>query len=289
VGDPSLSEAIGHLATCDGTEAICAQLRDNGAVIIDDFLDADLLDRFNAEIDDVLAATPEGRELSNPAYRTFFGQQTRHLSGVARHSRVFAEEVLCHPVYESVCDDILLESCVNYRLNVAHILDRGPGSEQQYLHRDEDVWAHLPKPHPTIQVASIIALEDFTAENGATRIAPGSHHWPRDRVADYPDLVAAEMHAGAAIFYLGSTIHGGGPNTTKDRRRRGMHLSFNVGWLRTEENNYLVTPLEMVRDLPRRAQQLLGYTVHDAIAIAGGSLGLYDTNDPLELIEKGEL
>lgn len=45
----------------------------------------------------------------------------------------------------------------------------------------------------------------------------------------------------------------------------------------------------MIRDMPRRAQELLGYTVHDAIAVAGGSLGLYNTNDPLELIEKGEL
>ena len=57
----------------------------------------------------------------------------------------------------------------------------------------------------------------------------------------------------------------------------------------TEENNYLVTPLEMVRDLPRCAQQLLGCTVHDAIDNAGGSLILYNTNEPLELIEAGEL
>ena len=84
-------------------------------------------------------------------------------------------------------------------------------------------------------------------------------------------------------------IDGGGGNQTRDQWRRGMHLSYVLGWLRTEENNYLVTPLEAVRDLPRRAQQLLGYTVHDAIAIGGGSLGLYNTNDPLDLMEKGEL
>ncbi len=284
-----MSESIRHLARADGAETICEVLREDGAVIVDDFLAPDVLARFNAELDDVLAATPDGRTLSNPFYEVFFGPHTRHLSGVARHSRVFVEEVLCHPLYQEVCDEVLLPNCANYRLNVAHVLDRGPGSEQQYVHRDEDVWAHLPQPHPEIQVASIVALEDFTAENGATRVVPGSHRWPRERKVELEELVPVEMEAGAAVLYLGSVLHGGGANTTRDQRRRGMHLSFNVGWLRTEENNYLVTPLEKVRDMPRRAQQLLGYTVHDAIAIAGGSLGLYDANDPLELIEKGEL
>jgi ectoine hydroxylase-related dioxygenase (phytanoyl-CoA dioxygenase family) len=97
------------------------------------------------------------------------------------------------------------------------------------------------------------------------------------------------MPAGSAVVYLGSTIHGGGPNTTDAVRRRGMHMSFAVGWLRTEENNYLTTPLEVVRTLPRRAQELLGYTTHDAIAIAGGALGVVNTWDPIDLLEAGKL
>ena len=99
----------------------------------------------------------------------------------------------------------------------------------------------------------------------------------------------AEMPAGAAIFYLGSMIHGGGPNTTTDVRRRGMHMSFTLGWLRTEENNYLITPPEIARTFPRKTQELLGYRVHDAIAIGGGSLGLVDTLDPIELMAEGKL
>lgn len=284
-----MSETIPRRVKADGAEAITSDLEAQGAVIVEDFLEQGLLARFNAELDGVLARTEEGRALSSPVYQAFHGPHTRHLSGVARHSRVFATDVLCHPLYEQVCDAILLPSCAHYRLNVAHLLDRGPGSEQQYLHRDEQVWAHLPKPHPTLQVASVIALEAFTADNGATRVVPGSHLWPPERVPKPEELVAVEMPAGAAVLYLGGIIHGGGPNTTRDRRRRGMHLSFVLGWLRTEENNYLVTPLDRVRELPRRAQQLLGYASHDAIAIGGGALGLYDANDPLDLIEKGLL
>jgi ectoine hydroxylase-related dioxygenase (phytanoyl-CoA dioxygenase family) len=284
-----MAEMIPRLDASEPTAQITAQLEVHGAVIVEGFLAADLLSRFNAELDPAIEATPDGRKLSNALYEHFFGRHTRHIAAIAGRSRIFAEEILCHPILQAVSDEILLRFCSSYRLNVAHVLDRGPGSEQQYLHRDEDVWAHLPKPHPEIQVASVIALEDFTAENGATRVVPGSHRWPAERQPELDELVVAEMPAGAAVVYLGSTIHGGGPNTTRDQRRRGMHLSFNLGWLRTEENNYLTVPLEVVRTLPRRAQELLGYASHNAIEIAGGASGLVDTYDPIDLLDAGKL
>ena len=80
------------------------------------------------------------------------------------------------------------------------------------------------------------------------------------------ELVAAEMSAGSAVLYLGSTQHGGGANVTTDVRRRGMHVSYCLGWLRTEENQYLATPIDVVRTLPRESQALLGYAVHDGLA-----------------------
>ena len=96
------------------------------------------------------------------------------------------------------------------------------------------------------------------------------------------------MPAGSAVLYLGSTIHGGGPNTT-DRFRRGMHLSYTVGWLRTEENQYLSVPADVVRTLPRRSQELLGWSAHDAIAAGGGYLGTVDLVSPVDLLAEGKL
>ena len=90
-------------------------------------------------------------------------------------------------------------------------------------------------------------------------------------------------------IFAWNILHGGGPNTTRDQRRRGMHFSFTLGWLRTEENTYLTTPMEVVRTLPVRSQELLGFRVHDAIAVGGGSLGLVNANDPIDLLESGEL
>jgi ectoine hydroxylase-related dioxygenase (phytanoyl-CoA dioxygenase family) len=271
------------------TAEIVARLGSQGVVVLDGFLDADVMARFNAEIDACLEREVEGKAVLSPAVRWFMGARTRHLTGVAAKSRVFAEEVLVHPALLAVCDEILLPSCANYRLNIAHVLDRGPGSEQQLLHRDELVWVHLPEPHPEVQVASIIALEDFTAENGATRVVPGSHRWPKERKPEAGEIAVAEMPAGSAVVYLGSTIHGGGANTSMDRRRRGMHMSFNLGWLRTEENNYLSVPPALARTLPEKAQALLGYAAHDALRAGGGYLGVVDTRDPMELLKTGEL
>lgn len=280
---------VEHVKASSPTFEIVSQLEAEGAVILDDFLAADVLARFNAEVDAHLETTEEGKAVLSPAVEWFMGAQTRHITGIAAKSRVFAEEVLVHPALLAVCDEILLPSCANYQLNVAHVLDRGPGSEPQLLHRDELVWIHMPQPHPELQVASIIALEDFTAENGATRIVPGSHRWARDREATESEIAVAEMPAGSAIVYLGSTIHGGGPNSTESTRRRGMHMSFNLGWLRTEENNYLSVPPEVARTLPEKAQALLGYAAHDALMQGGGYLGVVDTRDPMELLRTGEL
>ncbi len=268
---------------------ILAALEEAGALIVEGLLEPETLDRLNAEIDPHLErATPE-REFLNPAIAWFFGKRTRHLTAVPALSRTFATDVLCHPLLLGVCDEVLGPSCARYQLNVGHILDRGPGAEAQLLHRDELVWVHLPRPHPEVQVASVIALVDFTADNGATCVAPGSHRWPLERTASPDEIAVAEMPAGSAVLYLGSTIHGGGANTTVDCWRRGVHISYVLGWLRTEENHYLATPPEVACTLPRQAQELLGYAAHDALAQGGGYLGTVDLRDPVDLLEGGEI
>ena len=264
-------------------------LRDDGGVIIEDLIDARAVAAINHEVDGwVDAADPAMRHL-NPAIQMFFGDRTKHVGGVAGKSRTFATEVMIHPLFLGICDAVLGPSCATYQLNLAHLIARGPGAEHQYLHRDELVWNLVPRPHPELQLASIVALVDFDATNGATRVVPGSHRWDHDRHPDDREIADAVMRAGSAVVYLGSTIHGGGANATSDRWRRGVHMSYTLGWLRTEENNYLAVPPVIARTLPRRAQEVLGYAVHDALALNGGYLGMVSLRDPLELLAEGTL
>jgi ectoine hydroxylase-related dioxygenase (phytanoyl-CoA dioxygenase family) len=285
-----MSEVQRTAASAPVTE-IAAALDADGAVIVEDLIDAELLARFNAELDPLVdGASPDhDGKFVNEAIEWFFGRQTRHVTGVAGKSPIFADQILPHPVLLGIADVVLLPSCSSYQLNIAHVLDRGPGSDQQLVHRDELVWAHLPQPHREVQLASVIALVDFTADNGATRVAPGSHRWPAERFPTDDDLVPAEMAAGSAVLYLGSTIHAGGANVTTGERRRGMHLSYCAGWLRTEENQFLTVPIDAVRAMPRRSQELLGFVAHDALASGGGYLGTVELQHPVDLLADGFL
>jgi ectoine hydroxylase-related dioxygenase (phytanoyl-CoA dioxygenase family) len=278
-----------RLTARDPSAAVCSALAEDGVAIVEGTLTPAVLESLRGEVAPwVEAADPAMRHL-NPAIQGFYGTKTRHVSSLAARSRTFATEVMVHPVLLAVCDEILLPSCACYQLNLGHLIVLEPGAEAQHLHRDEDVWVHVPRPHPELQVASMTALSDFTVDNGATRVVPGSHRWPRDRRPEPHEIFDAVMPAGATVVYLGSTIHGAGANTTPDTRRAGIHLSYTLGWLRTEENNYLGTPPSVAATLPVLAQQVLGYRVHDAIADAGGYLGMVHLRDPIEMLARGEL
>lgn len=277
-----------HLNAEEGADAIVAELLTSGGVIIDNLLSPVLLAQINQEADPLLQRDGAEETAINPMIAAFYGDKVRHVSGLAGKSRRFADEVMCHPLYLELCDRILLPNCADYQLNLAHLMDRGPGSERQYIHRDELVWVHYREARPEIQVATIIALVDFTRDNGATCVVPGSHRWPKEREPLEEEISYAEMTAGSAVIYLGSTLHAGGANTS-DHWRRGIHMSYCLGWLRTEENNVLAVPPRQAEKLSSRAQQLLGYGVHDAIDDLGGYLGMVDMRNPLDLLGEGKL
>ncbi|MEY2434673.1 MAG: hypothetical protein QOC92_4398, partial [Acidimicrobiaceae bacterium] len=268
----------------------------DGAVIVEGLLSLDVVQRVNAEVDGALDRADPNEAMFNPIMHAFHGAFTKQVAGAAGISRTFATDVMCHPLLLALADHILLPACARYQLNIGHLLQRGPGSEAQFLHRDELVWSDVPRPAPELQLASVIAFVDFTRDNGATRVVPGSHRWPdrelppmEQALRPPPEPIAyAEMPAGSAVIYTGGTIHGGGANST-DVQRRGAHLSYCLGWLRTEENNYLAVPPSLAAGLPRQAQELLGYAVHDSIPRGGGYLGMLRMQDPVDLLQRGEL
>lgn len=280
---------IARFADTADDAAITDALRADGAVLVDRFVPAATVDAVNAEVADAVAAAEPGMRTINPMIQAFFGPCTKHVSALAAVSPTFADEVMTHHTYRHLCDEILLPSCSRYRLNLGHLIARGPGAEAQIPHRDEDVWPHFPRPHDELQIASLVALVDFRAENGATCVVPGSHRWPRERRPRDDEIVAAELPAGGAVIYLGSTIHFAGTNATADEWRLGVHVSYTLGWLRTEENNSLAVPPSVARTLSPAAQELLGYAVHDAIADGGGYLGMVRMRDPMELLAEGSL
>src|SRR5262249_49140430 len=148
-----------------------------------------------------------------------------------------------------------------------------PGEGAQSLHRDDGMF---PFPHDFELMVNVMwPLDDFTDYNGATRIVPNSHVWPRSRFANDEDTVAAEASAGSAVFSLGSPHHGGGANRST-RLRRGLVFSYSLGWLAQAEKLLLSTPPDVARKLPERLQRLIGYQVHRP------NLGWIEGRDPIE-------
>lgn len=283
---------LGMAATPELASDVVEAIREDGVVVVDGFLSADQLGRLNAELDPLLlrASPDHGKSFLNDSLATFFGTSTRHALGLPGKSKEFTSEVLAHPVLLGVADAFLLPNCARYQLNLAHVIDRGPGAEMQWPHRDDEGWsAYMNEEYPELQVASVVALTDFTAANGATLIAEGSHRWKRGRKATDTEMVPVQMPAGSAVIYLGSTIHAGGANTTTNQWRRGMQVSYVLGWLRTEENHYLTTPVGTVRSMPVKCQELLGYATHDGQDREAGALGHVDLREPVDLIAEGIL
>jgi ectoine hydroxylase-related dioxygenase (phytanoyl-CoA dioxygenase family) len=293
-----MTATIQRLEATDDVARMLAALAADGAVIVEGLLSADVVERVNEEVEPVISAADPSDPMFNEVLKDFHGACTRQVSGMPGISRTFATDVMCNPLLLSIADAVLGPNCARFQLNIGHLLQRGPGAEEQMLHRDELVWSDVPRPEPELQLASVIAFVDFTRDNGATRLVPGSHRWP-DRCAtpieqimapppDPEQIVHAEMPAGAAVIYTGGVLHGGGANIT-DVQRRGAHLSYCVGWLRTEENNYLAVPPELAATLPRQAQEVLGYATHDSISRGGGYLGMLRMQDPVDLLQRGDL
>ncbi len=295
----SATAALEHFeAPTADPDTVHAIIERDGAAILDGLLSAEVVARVNDEVGEILDAADPDAELFNPIMQAFHGPCTKQLTGACAISPTFATTVMCHPLLLALCDSILLPSCARYQLNLGHLLQRGPGADEQSLHRDEAVWSDVPKPSPELQLATVIAFVDFSRDNGCTRVVRGSHRWPDRNLspaeqfmepAPTPEQIAyAEMPAGSAVVYTGGTIHAGGSNTTTIPRR-GAHLSYCLGWLRTEENNYLAVPPAIAAKLPRQAQELLGYSVHDSIPRGGGYLGMVRMQDPVELLARGDL
>jgi len=236
-------------------------LEEDGAVVIHDMAEHDLLDQIERELRQHL-------EANRYDFKTEFnGQNTLRVATMLAVSRS-AAILVAHPIVLEVADGILRPYCDNYRLNSSDAIEIHPGETAQILHRDEDDLYPIISPDVEYQISAMWALSDFTRENGATRLVLKSHRKNRGRSFTDDDVIQAVMPKGAVLLYQGSTIHGGGANVC-DVPRLGLISTYNLGWLRQEENLYLSMPREIANSYPDRIRRLIGYQVH------GGTLGLY--------------
>ena len=229
-------------------EAVVDALDRDGAVVVERFLDDAKVTALKEELAPHRAATPLGRN-------DFEGFATRRIYALFAKTRGF-DELAVHPLLLGVLDRVLGP----HQLSGPVGIDIGPGESPQGLHRDDIVYP-LSWPHPQVVLNTMWALDDFTEENGATLIVPGSHRTSPDEQPPLVDAVVATMPAGSVMFYVGTVWHGGGANRTTDRRL-GVILEYVAAWLRAQENHVTAVPVEVARTLDPRLQELLGYNIY---------------------------
>jgi ectoine hydroxylase-related dioxygenase (phytanoyl-CoA dioxygenase family) len=206
----------------------------------------------------------------------FEGFRTRRIFNLIARGPRFRDLVI-EPRVLAAVEAILGEGFLLSGTTSMHI---GPGETTQLLHADDGM-VSLPRPHPATMVTTLWALSDFTADNGATRLIPGSHE--REPLVpsaqeEEREAISALMKAGSVLVFHASLWHGGGANTTRDVERYGLSIQYVAGWCRQQQNLMLGTPREIVATYPRKLQELIGYSMYRNV------MGHVDRAHPLTLL-----
>ena len=260
---------IQHLANTVTGERVAEAITRDGAVTIDNLLT-------RGQTDEVVAELRPWMEKTKPGTDSFNGRNTRRTGALIARSPI-CRKLVMHPLALGTADKFLAHA-TNYQIHLTQVNSVGPGEPAQLIHRDQ--WAFdlfsFPKSFE-VQCNTIWAMTDFTEENGATRIIPGSNRFDDKLRFTVSDTIPAEMSKGSVLFYSGSVYHGAATNLSHDRI--GLHFIYNLSRLRQEENQYLACPLEIARTLPIGLLRLMGY---QRGALDLGYVG--DMMDPIQVV-----
>lgn len=244
------------------------RLLEDGYVVLHDVVDATVLRKIRTELRPYLATAPRGRN-------DFEGLFSQRLYALLTKSPTTAE-LVAHPAVLQLVDSILGAPCLlsaNIAINVH------PGETAQALHAD-DAYCGLARPRAPHGVSAVWAIDEFTAENGATEVVPGSHRFGDEFVADDdPRIRPVEMAPGSVVVFLGTTLHRGGANHS-DQVRLGITPQYCQPWMRQIENMALAVPPGAAATMPQRVQELLGYSILPPF------IGYVDGRHPRHVLEQ---
>jgi len=238
-----------------------------GYLIFERVLAPDRVGEIRAALAPYLARNLKGRN-------DFEGERTNRVYALMAKSPVFAELAI-HPLALAFAEAELGETCL---LSALLAINLHPGETVQPWHFDDSV-AKIPRPRPALGISAFWAIDDTTEQNGATEIISGSHLWddqifdgaalPADftgKGADYhtgdrPDAIKLVMPSGSLAITKGTLWHRGGANRS-DRSRLIITPQYCAGWVRQLENMALAVPADVAEQLPERARELIGYSIH---------------------------
>ncbi|MDH2528292.1 phytanoyl-CoA dioxygenase family protein [Acinetobacter baumannii] len=246
-------------------------IHEDGGIIIKGFLSKEFNTEFRNHLNDMLNEIPNGSD----AY--FAGTKTKRMSNLFMRTDLM-QNIALHPVYLGVAKEILqkpitmwsgekrVENIPDIQIGVTQAIKILPGQPAQPMHRDDAVWLwRHPNYGREARVQIMVAVTEFTKENGATLVIPGSHLWDDEKKPELSAAISAEMEEGDALIWIGSLYHAGGANLSQNERL-GVTMSYDLAILRQEENFYLSIPIERMKQFPKELQDLLGWKMSSTYA-----------------------
>jgi hypothetical protein len=262
--------SLKHFAAIASPDEVAAALKQDGAAIIDQLVTPEVMDSVAEELRPWIDATRFGPD-------DFAGRRTKRTGGlVGRSPR--CRDLVMNPLILATTKKVLAHA-MSFQLHLTQVIAISPGEPAQPIHRDQWAFDFFPFPKGyEVQCNTLWAMTDFTERNGATRVVSGSNLFEDKLQFREQDSIAAEMTKGSVLLYTGAVYHGGGANRS-DSTRAGINITYNVSWLRQEENQYLSVPLEIARTLPVDLLRLMGY------ARGAYALGYVDDlRDPIAVV-----
>jgi ectoine hydroxylase-related dioxygenase (phytanoyl-CoA dioxygenase family) len=256
------------MLSSDDVKAHQERIARDGYSIIENAIEPDLVDALAEDLQRL-----ERQYDVRPARNAFEGTKTWRTYNLLVHGKLY-ERIPVHESVLPVVEKVLDEGCLVSSLSSIAI---GPDETPQPIHADDQL-IPLAKPHAATVCNTMWAITDFTEENGATRIIPGTHL--ADHSPDFGqryDSIPAEMKKGSVLIWHGSLWHGGGANRTTERRV-GIAMNYCAGFIRQQENQQLGIPREIARGFSPRLRELVGYGVYRML------IGHIDKRSPIELL-----
>lgn len=248
-----------HLPDTATVEEATEVIREHSHVIIDKLVPGSVVDQILADMQPYLEVAPFSEN-------EWFGNGSQRVGNLIARSAT-SRDLVMNSLVLGVVKNVLSHSSV-VQLGATEMISLKSGAPAQHIHQDELTFDQFPFPDDYIvSCNSLWAMTDFTEENGATRVVPGSHALPR---AEYTleDTVPAEMARGSVMIFTSKLWHAGGNNRSNEIRR-ALAINYCVGWVRQEENQFLACPQHIARTLPDDLLKLMGYQIGFGYGHAG--------------------
>jgi ectoine hydroxylase-related dioxygenase (phytanoyl-CoA dioxygenase family) len=197
------------------------ELAETGFTILEDYMGAPMLDRMRARVDELFA---EEGAAAGSEFKT--EENAKRLANLVDKGEVF-REAIARPEMLALVESVLGE---DFKLSSLNVRSANPHSSSvQPFHIDMGL---LPDARGYAVCNCVWMLDDFTTENGALRVIPGSHNWrkkPQEELSDpyaqHPQELLVTGRAGTVVIMNAHTWHGGTANRT-GKERRALHSFF---------------------------------------------------------------